>query len=225
MRCPAHTVATSDFPRSFVIGFGPSPSRCGPKAHAACGRTRDLPGSGAVPYCVMGSSTTARASAPRITGPHMLPSTLLTASASASFCLSRLNSHPTASLCTLRCRRRRRHRNTHYRAPATAYPDRTSTGWTAPACLAHKQSRVPPWKDSGLLRCAHNDGARCIVAILPLAFHTEDTPSHPRGAFRPTYAVSFAPPRKRAQGRPGAGLAPTVRCAHVAQKDCTAAYR
>jgi hypothetical protein len=35
-----------------------------------------------------------RASAPRITAPHMLPSTLLTASASASFCLSRLNSPP-----------------------------------------------------------------------------------------------------------------------------------
>src|SRR5436305_1484974 len=35
-----------------------------------------------------------RASAPRITELHMLPSTLLTASASASFCLSRLNSPP-----------------------------------------------------------------------------------------------------------------------------------
>jgi hypothetical protein len=31
--------------------------------------------------------------------------------------------------------------------------------------------------------------------------------------------------RKRAQGRPGAGLAPTVRCAQIAQKDGTAAYR
>src|SRR5208282_3679594 len=36
--------------------------------------------------------------------------------------------HPTRLLCTLRSRRRRRPRNTHYRAPATAYPDRTSTG-------------------------------------------------------------------------------------------------
>ena len=35
-----------------------------------------------------------RASAPRIAAPHMLPSTLLTVSASASFCLSRLNSSP-----------------------------------------------------------------------------------------------------------------------------------
>jgi hypothetical protein len=35
-----------------------------------------------------------RASAPRMTAPHVLPSTLLTGSASASFCLSRLNSPP-----------------------------------------------------------------------------------------------------------------------------------
>src|ERR1700720_4314723 len=35
-----------------------------------------------------------RASAPRMTGPHMLPSTLLTVSASAEFWFSRLNSTP-----------------------------------------------------------------------------------------------------------------------------------
>src|SRR5882724_2870367 len=48
--------------------------------------------------------------------------------------------HPTQSLCTLRTRRRRRPRNTRYRAPATAYPDRSLTGRSTPACLAHKQS-------------------------------------------------------------------------------------
>src|SRR5712671_1092804 len=48
--------------------------------------------------------------------------------------------HPTQSLCTLRTRRRRRPRNTRYRAPATAYPDRSLTGRTTPAYLAHKQS-------------------------------------------------------------------------------------
>src|SRR5882724_10617455 len=51
--------------------------------------------------------------------------------------------HPTGSLCTLRTRRCRRLRNTHYRAPATAYPDRSSTGWIAPAFLAHKQYQRP----------------------------------------------------------------------------------
>src|SRR5216683_712559 len=49
--------------------------------------------------------------------------------------------HPTQSLCTLRTRRRRRPRNTRYRAPATAYPDRSLTGRTTPAYLAHKQSK------------------------------------------------------------------------------------
>src|SRR3981189_2698661 len=51
--------------------------------------------------------------------------------------------HPTQSLCTLRARRRRRPRNTRYRAPATAYPDRSLTGRTTPAFLAHKQSILP----------------------------------------------------------------------------------
>src|SRR3979490_3310666 len=41
--------------------------------------------------------------------------------------------HPTQSLCTLRTRRRRRPRNTRYRAPATAYPDRSLTGRDTPA--------------------------------------------------------------------------------------------
>src|SRR3981081_4695339 len=51
--------------------------------------------------------------------------------------------HPPQSLCTLRTRRRRRPRNTRYRAPATAYPDRSLTGRTTPAYLAHKQSILP----------------------------------------------------------------------------------
>src|SRR5260370_35073153 len=50
--------------------------------------------------------------------------------------------HPTQSLCTLRARRRRRPRNTCYRAPATAYPDRSLTGRTTPAFLAHKQIHI-----------------------------------------------------------------------------------
>src|SRR6202008_3307937 len=37
------TTTESDFPRPFVIGYGSSPSRCGPSRFAAVGRTRDLP--------------------------------------------------------------------------------------------------------------------------------------------------------------------------------------
>ncbi|MGY3036075.1 hypothetical protein ACVIIV_005245 [Bradyrhizobium sp. USDA 4354] len=46
-----------------------------------------------------------------------------------------------------------------------------------------------------------------------------DTPSHPRGLSRP----SFAPLRhlrcQKAQGRPGAGRAPTVHCAKIALRE------
>src|SRR4029077_17951571 len=38
-RCPAHTMAESDFSCPCIIGFGSSPSRCGPVGSAACGRT------------------------------------------------------------------------------------------------------------------------------------------------------------------------------------------
>jgi hypothetical protein len=44
-------------------------------------------------------------------------------------------------------------------------------------------------------------------------------PSHSRGAFRPSVARSCDPLRsKRAQGRPGAGIAPAVRCAKSTRK-------
>ena len=69
-----------------------------------------------------------RATAPRMTAPHMLPSRFSSASAPRFSCFRSSIAHPTRLLCTLHTRRRRRLRNTHYRAPATAYPDRTFTG-------------------------------------------------------------------------------------------------
>src|SRR5438105_9447712 len=41
------------------------------------------------------------------------------------------------SLCTLRGHCRQGPRNIRYQAGATPYSDRSSTGWIAPACLAH----------------------------------------------------------------------------------------
>src|SRR3981081_2760189 len=67
-------------------------------------------------------------------------------------------SPPPQSLGPLRPRRRRRPRNTRYRAPATAYPDRSLTGRTTPAYLAHKQS-ISLRKES----------LDCFVAALPCA--------------------------------------------------------
>jgi hypothetical protein len=37
------TMAESDFPRPCVIGYGSSPSRCGPERFVAAGQTWDLP--------------------------------------------------------------------------------------------------------------------------------------------------------------------------------------
>src|SRR5246500_300268 len=45
--------------------------------------------------------------------------------------------HPMQLLCTLRNHCRQWPRNTRYQADATPYLGRTSTGWIAPACLAH----------------------------------------------------------------------------------------
>src|SRR5882757_361166 len=63
--------------------------------------------------------------------------------------------HPTQSLCTLRTRRRRRPRNTRYRAPATAYPDRSLTGRTTPA--------LPGAQAIHIRHCGTPD---CFVALL-----------------------------------------------------------
>nr|GAJ36100.1 hypothetical protein BDOA9_0153130 [Bradyrhizobium sp. DOA9] len=82
---------------------------------------------------------------------------------------------------------------------------------------AAKQSRVSPRKDSGLLRCARNDvvAASLFNSHLPFA----DTLPHPRGASRPSFVWWLRPQWKRAQGRPGAGRAPTVHCAKGGNKN------
>jgi hypothetical protein len=67
--------------------------------------------------------------APRMTVPHMLPSALMIASASAILWISWLNTHPTGSLCTLHGQR---HRCPPGR-PLRRYPVRIFTGLNAPA--------------------------------------------------------------------------------------------
>ncbi len=76
-------------PRLFRGSFGSSPSCRGPTA----GQTRS-PRFRRDPFVRDVVFDHGRASAPRMTGPHMLPSTFLTVSASASIWLSRLNSTP-----------------------------------------------------------------------------------------------------------------------------------
>jgi hypothetical protein len=93
-RCPAHTMAESDFSRPFIIGYGSSPSRCGP-ALAAAGQTGDLP----VPK--QGACVRARVfdhAEPNgvlaISRSVVLPYALSTASALRISKLSRLNGWP-----------------------------------------------------------------------------------------------------------------------------------
>src|SRR5215471_6535564 len=52
-------MAKSDFPRSYIIGFGSSPSRCGPGRNIAPGQSWDLPSSDAFLLRVTCSSTPA----------------------------------------------------------------------------------------------------------------------------------------------------------------------
>jgi len=66
-----------------------------------------------------------------------------------------------------------------------------------------KQSRVFPWRDSGLLRCARNDGARGAVALAQHASQFADTPSHPRDLLRPSFASSRHPPMSEGAGKTG----------------------
>jgi hypothetical protein len=88
------TMTGPDVPRSCIIGFGSSPSRCGPWGQCAQRSNAGPPRFRRDPFERDWVFDHGRASAPRKTVPHMLPSTLLTGSASASFCLSRLNSQP-----------------------------------------------------------------------------------------------------------------------------------
>src|ERR1017187_6309754 len=74
-----------------------------------------------------------RASAPRITVPHMLPSATLKASASAILLLSRLNRPPCTIAVYASHGRHLPRRNTRYQAGATPYLGRTFTGWISPA--------------------------------------------------------------------------------------------
>src|SRR5580693_5648203 len=111
-------MAGPDFSRSFIVGFGSSPSRHGPARRKPPGQTRDLPSSDVILLGVMGSSTTAEPSAPRLAELTVLPSAVSTASASATYNFRGSISHPTQSLCTLRDGRHLPPRNTRYQATA-----------------------------------------------------------------------------------------------------------
>jgi len=85
------------------------------------------------------------------------PSTLLTARPLRFYGFRGSMAHPTQSLCTLR--NPPSPATTQHSLPGARYglPDRSLTGRTTPAFLAHKQS-ILSLRRNGLLRFARNDG-------------------------------------------------------------------
>ncbi|EJN10984.1 hypothetical protein PMI42_05707 [Bradyrhizobium sp. YR681] len=91
---------------------------------------------------------------------------------------------------------------------------------------AAKQSRPPLRRNSGLLRCARNDGVWGMHVASRFCMFIADAPSQSRGAFCPSFAWSPHPPieRGRREDRVPAGH-PRSTVRKVATRICTAAYR
>ena len=127
------TMTESDFSGPFIIGYGSSPSRCGPAAAAPFRSDPRPPSFRCNPFARDMALDPGRASAPRITVPHMLPSSNRNPGPLRHLIFRGSIPHPMQSLCTLRNHCRQWPRNTRYQADATPYLGRTCTGWIAPA--------------------------------------------------------------------------------------------
>src|SRR6201993_4262445 len=90
------TMARSDFSRPCIIGYGSSPSRCGPATAAPFRSDPRSPSFRCDPFARDVALDPGRASAPRIVVPHMLPSSESKLSAPAMSDLSWLNPTPHA---------------------------------------------------------------------------------------------------------------------------------
>jgi hypothetical protein len=113
----AATTAEADFPRSCIIGYGSSPSRCGPRRSCRHWSNAGSPRFPRDPSVRDVAFDPGRASAPRIAVPHMLPSAVLTASAPALSSLSWLIPHTPHGRCVrFVAAVAVGSRNTHYRA-------------------------------------------------------------------------------------------------------------
>src|SRR5713226_7320865 len=126
------TTARSDFSRSCIIGYGSSPSRCGPWGQRAHRSNVRPPRFRRVPFVRDVFFDHGRASVPRIAGPHMLPSTLLTGSASAVLWLSRLNGTPHTIAVYA----------SHPPSPATTQHSLPGARYGLPAPVSHRQDNA-----------------------------------------------------------------------------------
>jgi len=106
------TMAESDFSCPCIIGYGSSPSRCGPPylirtEHWRRPDTR-YPRFRRDPFARDVALDPGGTTMPRMTALHMLRSTMKTVSAPAISSFRGSLPHPTQQLCTLRVRRHRR---------------------------------------------------------------------------------------------------------------------
>src|SRR5262245_14108347 len=98
--CPAlfvgfpATTPQSDFSCPFIIGYGSSPSRCGPLRLDAARPDKRPPRFRRVPFMRDVALDLGRATAPRVSAPHMLPSTDEIVSAPAILSISWLTPTP-----------------------------------------------------------------------------------------------------------------------------------
>jgi hypothetical protein len=138
------TMTESDFSGPFIIGYGSSPSRCGPATATPFRSDPRSPSFRCDPFARDVAFDPGRASAPRIKrcrtcclraigDPRPLRHLIFRGSIP----------HPIQSLCTLRDYCRQQPRNTRYQADATPYLGRTFTGWIAPACCWRTLIRSP----------------------------------------------------------------------------------
>src|SRR6266446_8352862 len=138
------TMAWSDFSCPCFIGYGSSPSRCGPpySAHPTGRRRPDTryPRFRRDPFARDVALDPGGTTMPRIAALHMLRSTMKTVSAPAIRSFRGSLPHPTQSLCTLRVRRHRR--LTQHSLPGgslgltwagLAPADRASFAWRLPS--------------------------------------------------------------------------------------------
>src|SRR6195256_2050088 len=133
------TTAGSDFSRSCIIGYGSSPSRCGPWGRRVHRPNVRPPRFRRLPFVRDVFFDHGRASVPRIAGPHMLPSTLLTGSASAVLWLSRLNSTPHTIAVYA----------SHPPSPATTQHSLPGARYGLPGPVSHRQEHASfAWRTS-----------------------------------------------------------------------------
>jgi hypothetical protein len=148
------TTARPDFSRSCIIGYGSSPSRYGPWGRCVHRPNVRSPRFRRDPFVRDVVFDHGRASVPRITGPHMLPSTLLTVSASAELWFSRLNSTPHTITVYA----------SHPPSPATTQHSLPDARYGLPGPVSHRRDHAsltwrtsnpfsPPERKNGLLRC------------------------------------------------------------------------